>query len=95
MIAVRNMRSHHAIPRTAPSLPTAKPLPDRRDDGLYSVLGAARRFGVSRDVIRLWIARDLVRCSRDPRRAHGPSGFTSTTRPSCVSATLPRIRAVD
>jgi len=72
MIAVRNMRSHHAIPRTAPSLPTAKPLPDRRDDGLYSVLGAARRFGVSRDVIRLWIARDLVRCSRDPRRAHGP-----------------------
>lgn len=72
MIAVRNMRSHHAIPRTAPSLPTAKPLPDRQDDGLYSVLGAARRFGVTRDVIRLWIARGLMRCSRDPGRAHGP-----------------------
>jgi len=72
MIAVRNMRSHHAIPRTAPSLPTAKPLPDRRDDGLYSVLGAARYFGVTRDVVRLWIARGLVRCSREPGRAHGP-----------------------
>ena len=72
MIAVRNMRSHHAIPRTAPSVPTAKPLPDRRDDGLYSVLGAARHFGVTRDVVRLWIARGLVRCSGELGRAHGP-----------------------
>jgi hypothetical protein len=72
MTAVRNMRSHYAIPRTAPSLPTAKPLPDRRHDGQYSVLGAARRFGVTRDVIRLWIARGLVRCSRDPGRVQGP-----------------------
>jgi hypothetical protein len=76
MIAVRNMRSHHAIPRTAPSLPTAQPLPDRRDDGLYSVLGAARHFGVTRDVVRLWIARDLVRCSREPGRARGPLWLT-------------------
>jgi DNA invertase Pin-like site-specific DNA recombinase len=72
MIAVRNMRSHHAIPSTAPSLPTARPLPDRRDDGLYSVLGAARRFGVGRDVVRLWIARGFVRYSRGPRRSKGP-----------------------
>ena len=72
MIDVRNMSSHHAIPRTAPTVPTAKPLPDRRDDGLYSVLGAARHFGVTRDVVRLWIARGLVRCSGELGRAHGP-----------------------
>lgn len=72
MIAVRNMRSHHAIPSTAPSLPTAKPQPDRRDDGLYSVLGTARRFGVGRDVVRGWIARGFVRCCREPGRAQGP-----------------------
>jgi DNA invertase Pin-like site-specific DNA recombinase len=72
LTAVRNMRSRHAIPRTAPSLPTAQPLPDRRDDGLYSVLGTARRFGVGRDVVRGWIARGLVRWCREPERAQGP-----------------------
>lgn len=43
--AVRNARSVHRIPRTAASLPTGKPLPDRPQDGCYSVLGAARHFG--------------------------------------------------
>jgi DNA invertase Pin-like site-specific DNA recombinase len=69
--AVRNMRSHHQIPRTAPSLPPATPLPDRRDDGCYSVLGAARHFGVGKDAIRLWIEKGLVRVSRHQGRPRG------------------------
>jgi Recombinase/Recombinase zinc beta ribbon domain/Resolvase, N terminal domain len=66
---VRNMRSRHRISRTAPSLPPAKPLPDRREDGCYSVLGAAHHFGVSKDVIRLWIEKGLVQVSRHQNRA--------------------------
>jgi DNA invertase Pin-like site-specific DNA recombinase len=69
--AVRNARSVHRIPRTAASLPTGKPLPDRRQDGCYSVLGAARHFGVSKDVIRLWIRNGVVRVSRQPNRERG------------------------
>jgi DNA invertase Pin-like site-specific DNA recombinase len=61
---VRNMRSRHRIPRTAPSIPPATPLPDRREDGCYSVLGAARHYGVGKDVIRLWIAKGAARVSR-------------------------------
>ena len=63
---VRNMRSRHQIPSTAPSLPTATPVPDRREDGCYSVLGAARHFGVDKDVIRRWIDQGAVRVSREP-----------------------------
>jgi DNA invertase Pin-like site-specific DNA recombinase len=69
--AVRNARSLHRIPRTAPSLPPAKPLPDRRQDGCYSVLGAARYFGVGKDVIRLWIGKGAVQVSRQSGRARG------------------------
>lgn len=69
--AVRNARSAHRIPRTAPSLPTAAPLPDRQQDGSYSVLGAARHFGVTRDVVRLWIQKGLVRVTRQPGRRCG------------------------
>ena len=72
LCAVRNARSLHRIARTAPSLPTATPLPDRRDDGCYSVAGAVRHFGVSKDVIRLWIKKGLVPVSRQPgRRGRG------------------------
>jgi DNA invertase Pin-like site-specific DNA recombinase len=63
---VRNMRSRHQIPSTAPSLPTATPVPDRREDGCYSVLGAARHFGVGTDVVRGWIVRNAVGVSREP-----------------------------
>jgi hypothetical protein len=65
---VRTMRSRHRIPRAAPSLPTATPVPDRRQDGSYSVLGAARHFRVGKDVIRLWIAKGAVRVSRQSGR---------------------------
>src|SRR5262249_42518380 len=95
--AVRNMRSRYRIPRTAPSLPTATPLPDRREDGSYSVLGAARHFGVSRDVIRRWIENGLIQVSRHNGRSRAALwlhikradlgqrwGFTSTNRPKAV-----------
>jgi DNA invertase Pin-like site-specific DNA recombinase len=71
LYAVRNARSVHRIPSTATSLPTATPLPDRREDGSYSVLGAARHFGVTRDVVRLWIQKGLVQASRQPGRRLG------------------------
>ena len=64
LVAVRNGRKIHRIPRTAASLPTGRPLPERRDDGAYSVLGAARHFGVSKDAIRFWIEKQLVPVSR-------------------------------
>jgi DNA invertase Pin-like site-specific DNA recombinase len=69
--AVRNARSVHRIPSAAPSLPTATPVPDRRQDGCYSVLGAARHFGVGKDVIRLWIQKKAVEVSRHPGRSRG------------------------
>jgi hypothetical protein len=69
--AVRNVRSVHRIPRTAPSLPTATPLPDRQQDGSYSVLGAARYFDVTSDVVRLWIQKGLVPATRQPGRHRG------------------------
>jgi DNA invertase Pin-like site-specific DNA recombinase len=69
--AVRNARCLHRIARTAPSLPTATPLPDRRHDGCYSILGAARHFRVSKDVIRLWIQKQAVEVSRQPGRDRG------------------------
>jgi DNA invertase Pin-like site-specific DNA recombinase len=62
--AVRCMRSHYRIPRTAPSLPPATSVPDRREDGCYSVAGAARHFGVGKDVVRHWIEKGTVRVSR-------------------------------
>jgi len=61
---VRNMRSRHRIPSAAPRIAPCTPVPERRQDGCYSVLGAARHFGVSTDVIRLWIAKGAVQVSR-------------------------------
>jgi hypothetical protein len=71
LIAVRNARKLHRIDRTALSLPTGRPLPDRRDDGCLSILGAVRHFGVSKDVVRLWIRKGWVPVSRQSGRPRG------------------------
>jgi hypothetical protein len=47
------------------------PPPERREDGCYSVLGAARHFGVGKDVVRGWIEKGAVRISRQPGRLSG------------------------
>ena len=44
-------------------------LPNRGEDGLYSVRGAAEHFDVSTDVVRGWIKRGLVKASKED---HGP-----------------------
>ena len=70
VIAVRNIRKSYGIERRAPSLPTARPLPDRRDDESWSVRGAAGHFGVTVDVVRRWLRKGLVKTSRE--RTRGP-----------------------
>jgi hypothetical protein len=40
---------NHGIVRVAPSLPTGKPLPDRREDGCYSLNGAVKHFGTTKN----------------------------------------------
>jgi hypothetical protein len=37
-----------------PKLPIAQPMPDRREDGLYSVRGVARELGVTDHMVRYW-----------------------------------------
>jgi hypothetical protein len=57
---VGKARRQHDIPRIAPRQRKTW-LPDRHPEtGHYSVPGAARRFGVSKGVIRHWIDRGLV-----------------------------------
>jgi DNA invertase Pin-like site-specific DNA recombinase len=63
---VRWTRSHKRIERVAPDLPRTLRLPDRHADGRYSVAGAAKRCGVTADVVRGWITRGLVTASREP-----------------------------
>jgi Recombinase zinc beta ribbon domain/Recombinase len=54
------------ISRVAPDRPRRELLPDRYPDGRYSVAGAAKRFGVTLDVIRAWIKRGLLLAGRAP-----------------------------
>jgi DNA invertase Pin-like site-specific DNA recombinase len=68
--SVRWARRRHGIARTAPDAPRTRPLPDRHEDGRYSVSGAARRFDVSTQVVRGWIERGLVAAERQPHPQH-------------------------
>jgi DNA invertase Pin-like site-specific DNA recombinase len=64
--AVKWARRRAQIPRTAPDRPRSLPLPDRHPDGRYSVGGAAKRFGVSTEVVRRWLQEGLVTGRREP-----------------------------
>lgn len=64
--SVRWVRSRANIPRCAPDRPRTRPLPDRYPDGRYSIPGAARRFGVSQDVVRTWLEDGLVQGTFEP-----------------------------
>jgi DNA invertase Pin-like site-specific DNA recombinase len=58
---VARVRRSQRLPSVAKKRPRPI-LPDRHPrTGAYSIPGAARRFGVSRDVIKSWIDRGLVR----------------------------------
>jgi len=61
--AVRWARKRNAISRPG-SQRSFPPLPDRHPDGSYSIRGAARRFGVTREVVRGWIRRGEVDARR-------------------------------
>jgi hypothetical protein len=43
-----------------PKVALAQPMPDRRDDGLYSVRGVARELGVTEHMVRYWQERGLL-----------------------------------
>ena len=57
--AVAHVRANHKLRRTQKLRRSF--LPDRHPTtGRYSIPGAARRFGVSRDVVKSWVRRGLV-----------------------------------
>jgi len=68
--AVRWTRKTERICRVAPDRPRRELLPDQFPDGRYSVAGAAKRFGVTMDVIRAWVRRGLVPGERNDFQAH-------------------------
>ena len=68
--AVRWTRKTERICRVAPDRPRRELLPDQFPDGRYSVAGAAKRFGVTLDVIRAWVRRGLVPGERNDFQAH-------------------------
>jgi DNA invertase Pin-like site-specific DNA recombinase len=68
--AVRWTRKKERICRVAPDRPRRELLPDHFPDGRYSVAGAAKRFGVTMDVIRAWVRRGLVPGERNDFQAH-------------------------
>ena len=68
--AVRWTRKTERICRVAPDRPRRELLPDHFPDGRYSVAGAAKRFGVTLDVIRAWVRRGLVPGERNDFQAH-------------------------
>jgi DNA invertase Pin-like site-specific DNA recombinase len=43
-----------------PKIALAQPMPDRREDGLYSVRGVARELGVTVHIVRYWQSRGLL-----------------------------------
>jgi hypothetical protein len=69
-VAIKWVRSRHRIRRTALDLPRRRPLPDRHEDGRYSIAGTMRRFQVSDSVVRGWIARGLVPATRENYQVH-------------------------
>jgi DNA invertase Pin-like site-specific DNA recombinase len=63
-LAVRHLRHQEGLKGT--SKPRSRPLPDRHPvSGRFSVPGAARRFGVTPDVVKNWIRRGLVAVHRE------------------------------
>jgi DNA invertase Pin-like site-specific DNA recombinase/gamma-glutamylcyclotransferase (GGCT)/AIG2-like uncharacterized protein YtfP len=67
--AVARVRSREHLACTP--VPTARPmLPDRDRRGRFSVVGAARHFGVSLHVIREWIRQGRVKASRESYKSH-------------------------
>ena len=68
--AVKWARRRNGIERTAPDLPRRLPLPERREDGLYSMRGVCRRFGVTVVAIMGWMTKGLLKGHRDDYGTH-------------------------
>ena len=63
--AVRRVRTAHTSINHGPRIDARSPLPDRYPDGRYSIVGAAKRFGVTSHKVRSWIRRGLVDAARE------------------------------
>lgn len=70
VVAVKWTRRRESIPRVAPDAPRTQPLPERDEDGRYSIAGAARQLGVSVDVIRRCVERGWLAGERKPYANH-------------------------
>ena len=70
---VAHARRRDACACTAPHPNGAPPMPDRRQDGRYSVRGAANRFRVSIATVRRWLVQGLIYAEREahPHYPHG------------------------
>jgi DNA invertase Pin-like site-specific DNA recombinase len=67
--AVARVRGRERLACTP--LPTARPsVPDRDKRGRFSVVGAARHFGVSLHVVREWVYQKRVKVSRESYKSH-------------------------
>lgn len=67
--AVARVRSRERLACTP--LPTARPsVPDRDKRGRFSIVGAARHFGVSLHVVRAWVYQKRVKVSRESYKSH-------------------------
>ncbi len=70
LAAVKWARRRNGIKRTAPDDPRRVPLPDQREDGLYSMPGVCRRFGVTAAAIEKWLANGLLHGRREDYGHH-------------------------
>lgn len=73
--AVLWVRNRYGIKKTYPDRRRRHGLPDQHADGRWSIPGAARRFGVSQNVVRGWLKRGLVEAHREYYDAYGMDVF--------------------
>ena len=91
---VSQLRRHAGLVRTAPDKPRSRPLPDRHPvTARFSVPGVARRFEVSRAVVRKWIRRGLVTAHREPFGCHPHACWLDID--DVLAATLERLAAAE
>lgn len=69
--AVLWVRNTHGIKKTYKDLPRRHGVPDRHEDGRWSVAGAARRFNVDTQVVHRWVRQGLIQGAKEHYAPHG------------------------
>jgi hypothetical protein len=68
LAAIGSLRFKYRIPSAAKPV-LVGPLPDQREDGLYSLRGVARDMGVPEHIVRDWQSRGLIKAERGRYRS--------------------------